>query len=618
MPEYQLLCWKTDHLDPGNADARRIKSAKVGDFTNDPDWDSNKYEVFEPGKMYRLPFSLSANEVYWDPSVDTNTHNGSSDASMLTDTTKSWTVGEFVGAFIYNTTDGSYGKITANTATTISAVLVMGTDNDWDFGDIYVIRRYYIGSVKPTFSEEILEYLDDNAVWQDPVSGLYGPPDFMQAMVNRREIFGNGDNPLGTYSGNMTGRLNNLETIHSKGGWHHQSIFEARYSRPSDLLIYYGWLNGFNSAMHSWNNEEVAKELSKYSLLVIGSGLVTLYDSGDHDGSDNASVLTDSSKSWTTNQWVGYRLYNLTDGSSGAITANTGTTITATLAGGTDNDWDGSDLYEIRHGDYANTSIILPRLKQLRPEIQIFGYVDGTLSLSDFEDAVDNWDTAGVTGIFIDKAGYDYGTTTTNSRSAMNTKVDYVHGKTTSNMAMMNAWNMDHIIGTENDTSYPNTTWNSGDVESTLDSNDWYLLESTPINTTAYTSTGGYQSKSDWSSRGVKAIGHRQTYKINVAACGIINDSNSNGQDLFDFGFIAALMFSLEAWGTSDTSYGASSSATKWWTRPDIFKLGLKSWLNPSVQVDAGDSDVYWRYAQFGRLKLDFSSSAQDSDIETW
>ena len=69
--------------------------------------------------------------------------------------------------------------------------------------------------------------------------------------------------------------------------------------------------------------------------------------SGTHDGANNASVLTDSTASWTTNAFIGAKLTNTTDGSNGIITANTATTITATLAGGTDNDWDTSDAYVI-------------------------------------------------------------------------------------------------------------------------------------------------------------------------------------------------------------------------------------------------------------------------------
>ncbi len=68
---------------------------------------------------------------------------------------------------------------------------------------------------------------------------------------------------------------------------------------------------------------------------------------GTHTGSNNASTLTDSGASYTTDEYVGYTIYNTTDGSQGLITANTATTITAILYGGTENDWDTNDVYVI-------------------------------------------------------------------------------------------------------------------------------------------------------------------------------------------------------------------------------------------------------------------------------
>jgi len=68
---------------------------------------------------------------------------------------------------------------------------------------------------------------------------------------------------------------------------------------------------------------------------------------GEHDGDDDASVLTDSSQDWDTNELVGQVVYNKTDGSYGTITANTSTTVTATLAHGTGSDWDTDDEYLI-------------------------------------------------------------------------------------------------------------------------------------------------------------------------------------------------------------------------------------------------------------------------------
>jgi len=78
-------------------------------------------------------------------------------------------------------------------------------------------------------------------------------------------------------------------------------------------------------------------------------------ETGTHNGSGNSATLSDSTQSWTTDEHVGKTVYNTTDGSSGVITANTATTVTATLSGGVDNDWDVSDGYHI--GDRIRTAI---------------------------------------------------------------------------------------------------------------------------------------------------------------------------------------------------------------------------------------------------------------------
>ena len=71
---------------------------------------------------------------------------------------------------------------------------------------------------------------------------------------------------------------------------------------------------------------------------------------GTHDGANNSAFLHD-----TIGQFIdsgvramhGMVLYNLTDGSSGPVTAADDETLTATLTGGTDNDWDTGDTYRI-------------------------------------------------------------------------------------------------------------------------------------------------------------------------------------------------------------------------------------------------------------------------------
>lgn len=399
-------------------------------------------------------------------------------------------------------------------------------------------------------SGTIKDFINNAAIVEDVPTGLKGALLEMQVLAHRRELYNDIENPLHvadfTPLVGIGGSVTNLNSIHGKLGWHNQEIVKATYRRPKDLLIYYGYLNSFNSAVHAWNNEKVAQEMAQYSLLVFGDG-----------------------------------------------------------------------IQDPSHPDYANTAVIIPRIKQLNPNAKIFGYVSVNQAQASFETKVDQWETLQVSGIFFDEAGYDYGTPATNGRDAFNTKVDYVHGKTYASLCFVNAWNMDHIIGTVDDPAYPNSTWNPSPNASHLTENDWYLLESFAVNTSAYSGNAGYTDKTSWAARGEKAKGHRYEYGINLAAVGIIDNGNVAGEDLFDFHFNSALMYSLDAQGTSDTSYG-SGGAVDWWPRPDVLGMGRLYSLSPSVQEDVGDADVYWRYVDTGRFKLVFTAAAQASVIEKW
>lgn len=483
-------------------------------------------------------------------------------------------------------------------------------------------------------SQDILDFLDSNAWVVDSATGMEGPFLEMQALTNRRELYNDSENPLYISSGFQPivgpgsilevteNRVLNLENIHSGLGgldWHNQEVQEGKYVKPSNLLIYYGWPSSFNYGVNSWTPELVAQDMAKNELIVLGSTLQTFLDSGSHDGSSGSATLTDSSKSWTTDEFVDKKIINLTDGSYGTISANTSTTITATLANGSENDWDSGDLYAIGdHTDFANTYEIIRRILLLNPNSKVFGYVTVNQTLSAFQTQVDEWNTLGATGIFLDEAGYDYGSVSTNGRDAFNTKVDYVHGKTSANTCFVNSWNWDHVLGTANDPSYPNTTWNPSLNQSNLTQNDWALLESFGINTLVYTGTGGYEGKTNWLARGTKAVIHRYNYGINIAGVGVIDNGNANGQDLFQFGYVSACMWALECFGTSDSYYGSSSAMVDWWTRPSVSNLG-KIWkLVPNISLSGLSSDVYFRYFKHGRLKLDFTSSSEDSVIESW
>jgi hypothetical protein len=74
---------------------------------------------------------------------------------------------------------------------------------------------------------------------------------------------------------------------------------------------------------------------------------------GTHTGAVNPTVMTDSAAHFVTNELVGLTINNVTDGSSGVVTANTETTVTvAALTGGVTNKWNTGNAYTIPGADY--------------------------------------------------------------------------------------------------------------------------------------------------------------------------------------------------------------------------------------------------------------------------
>lgn len=77
---------------------------------------------------------------------------------------------------------------------------------------------------------------------------------------------------------------------------------------------------------------------------------------GTHQGANGAD-LYDTSKDFEVSDCVGRLITNDTDGSQGLVTANTTNTLTVTLTGGTNNNWQNGDEYTIYIGATANAVI---------------------------------------------------------------------------------------------------------------------------------------------------------------------------------------------------------------------------------------------------------------------
>lgn len=111
----------------------------------------------------------------------------------------------------------------------------------------------------------------------------------------------------------------------------------TEYSMTNNTTVY-----GLCDGDHDWDGNETISWPEYYGDTGTGTHTGSTGESGD--------PLIDSTKSWNTNKLLYTVIYNLTDGSKCNITANDGTTISCTLAGGTNNYWSNGDQYRISDG----------------------------------------------------------------------------------------------------------------------------------------------------------------------------------------------------------------------------------------------------------------------------
>ena len=130
------------------------------------------------------------------------------------------------------------------------------------------------------------------------------------------------------------------------------NVFVKECGRDNYSLNGYSYI-GFNvcasdlPGRHGYFIDGAVRDVTAVSFTACGFEDSASPTTGTDDTSSGAAFLTDSGASFTTNQFVGFIIHNTTDGSSGVITANTATTVTATLENGTNNNWDSGDAYII-------------------------------------------------------------------------------------------------------------------------------------------------------------------------------------------------------------------------------------------------------------------------------
>jgi hypothetical protein len=244
------------------------------------------------------------------------------------------------------------------------------------------------------------------------------------------------------------------------------------------------------------------------------------------------------------------------------------------------------------------TPVIIPGLDS---SVEVFGYVtigdNGGFpeSLATIQGRIDDWQTIGAEGIFIDEGGFDFWPSGTDAdmRVRQKTIIDYIHGK---NMKVfVNAWDPDDLFTKESGNPL---TFNSG---------DYYLLESyiikddTAGGQTTTMTFANHEAKiakvqSAQSAHGILAIG--------VSTTGVL--SGSYDQADFDFLAIAAQLDGLDGVGWGVKNFSASGGDNAIMPFRPIQTQYNKLKLTGSVSVDSPSEAKSQNVLNSGTINADY------------
>lgn len=216
----------------------------------------------------------------------------------------------------------------------------------------------------------------------------------------------------------------------------------------------------------------------------------------------------------------------------------------------------GDTLQEESHPDHANTVAIIN--DPLMANTKVFGYVNSVLSLNEIQNKIDQWYPMGVSGIFLDQFGYDYGLTREKQREI----IWCVHEKGDGTLsAFVNAWNSDDVFSPAVHANNP------GGLATRVDNRDIYLAESFAVINGAYddADTDANNIK-DWQDKAVKMVNYKTIYGTEMAAIAT-NGSGSFDQNKADYSYFATVLNDFDYWGYGEEFYSASSAQLPFRTR---------------------------------------------------
>lgn len=203
--------------------------------------------------------------------------------------------------------------------------------------------------------------------------------------------------------------------------------------------------------------------------------------------------------------------------------------------------------------EHRRTRAIIERLRATAPAMEIYGYIDlgnsQRLSMGELQQRSRLWAEMGVTGIFLDEAGYEFGVT----RARQNVMVDFIHSLGLT--AFLNAFDPDDVFGSA---PVPLNVAGGGNRSGTpprLNAKDAYLLESFQVR------LGQVESWPAWSARTAKAVRYRDRYGTRIfAVTTTTSETEAPVAQLFRYAWWSAALWGLDGFGWGEPDFSGASS----------------------------------------------------------
>lgn len=190
---------------------------------------------------------------------------------------------------------------------------------------------------------------------------------------------------------------------------------------------------------------------------------------------------------------------------------------------------------------------IIAALVSRHPPVKIFGYIclgdSQRLSDQEIQNRVRLWKDMGVSGIFLDEAGYDWKIV---DRKRQNAAISFIHSLGLS--AFPNAYYPQDLFSLQNLSDK-----NPGHMPSALDKRDLFLLESFGVK------SGNFEEVAEWQQRVEQAVDYRAKYGSRIFATTTCAQGQSFHPQQLAYAWWSAWLYDLDGFSWGEPNFAVPS-----------------------------------------------------------